>query len=79
MGSPDDFEVSVAIGNWKKNLISSVSASLPVTLPTVLFTFGMPAVVAAGMSVYAGKKFKDHLWEIIEHKILDLKNSYPYC
>lgn len=65
-GHPNDFEVTLALGDWGKNLAASVI--------TGTLTLGI-GFIAAGASAVTYKMFEDKLWGYISEQVTSLTNS----
>jgi hypothetical protein len=64
-GTPDNFEITMSIGEWGNNII--VSAPLFV-IPII----GIPALVAR---IYTAKRFETNLWKYVKEQADVLRNS----
>lgn len=64
-GEPDNFQICITSGEWKKNLLSNTITTVPLSA----FTFGIPTFVAIGSNMLSVKRSKNDLWAFINDKV----------
>jgi tetratricopeptide (TPR) repeat protein len=71
-GKALDLEISLSTGEFKKNLLSQLAISAPLSALTL--GIPIPTVAAVGTAYLTKKKFNVELWNLIESKIFSSKS-----